>query len=130
MGAAFRVLVEFGAHAQTGHRSPVVDTFDAEPHRFDPLERLLFPLDRHAINRQANLATRIRPGRLVLLYVDLGNACVAVEPVGVRNKRPEPLGARFEIKLPSKMKLAITHFRSEISDLRSQTSLYSESTSS
>src|ERR1700752_3365064 len=116
MRAAAVVWRQLRQHTKARQRSFAVSAIDPETKRLDPFEWLFFPFDGQAVNRKPHSAARVaqRLGSGVDLY--FGVAGVAIETVGVSYERPKSLRPRFEIKLPSFMKLTKRHLPLPIFD--------------
>src|SRR5215212_4467473 len=111
MRAAVSVRRQLRAHSQTQQRTFAVNALNTKTNRLDPFEGLFFPFDGQAVQAEPYFASRVAKVFVGGAYLDLRNARVAIEPVGVSDVRPQSFGTRFEIKLPSFVILAQGHVR-------------------
>ena len=114
-GAAVSSRGEFGKGLHLGHRTFAIGALYTKAERPHPFKRLLLPLDRHPENRQTDAAARVAEPALVRFNFNCRNVCVAIEAIGVSDKRPQLFRTSLQVIFPTVVKFAVGHKAEESS---------------
>jgi hypothetical protein len=109
-GAAFGARDQFGGNTHFFHRPGGVAAHHAEAVRPYPFKGFLDPGDRHAQPVKAQLAAGIAQFGVVFAQVlELVQAGVFVEAVGIRHQRPEGFRRGGKLHIPAVVEFAVQH---------------------